>query len=78
MKITVSLRDDLVAFADQAARAMGASRSEFLAHVLEAERVRRQTAAYLDRHGWDVTEDEGAWRRYQRERMAADYGDDRW
>ncbi|HLE68312.1 MAG TPA: hypothetical protein VJH87_01410 [Vicinamibacteria bacterium] len=38
------------------------------------ERVRR----YLDRHGWDVAEDEESWREYQRRRMAEEYCDDEW
>jgi len=76
MKIGVSLPEDLLAFADQAARRRGTSRSELLAHLLEAERVRQQTREYLDRHGWDVVDDEAAWRRHQRRRMAEEYGDD--
>ncbi len=78
MKIGISLPEDLVAFADEAAKRRGTSRSELLARLLEAERVRQQTQAYLDRHGWDVVEDEGAWRRYQRHRMATEYRDDQW
>jgi len=78
MKIGVSLPEDLLAFADQAARRRGTSRSELLAHLLEAERVRQQTREYLDRHGWDVVDDETAWRRHQRRRMAEEYGDDDW
>jgi metal-responsive CopG/Arc/MetJ family transcriptional regulator len=78
MKIGVSLPGDLVAFADEAARRRGTSRSELLAALLEAERVREQTRAYLDRHGWDVVDDEAAWRRYQRQRMADEYRDDEW
>ena len=78
MKIGVSLPEDLVAFADETARRHGTSRSELLAQLLEAERVRQQTQAYLDRHGWDVVDDEAAWRRYQRRRMAEEYRDDQW
>lgn len=78
MKIGVSLPDDLVLFADEAAKRRGTSRSELLARLLEAERVREQTVAYLDRHGWDVVDDEVAWRRYQRRRMAEEYRDDEW
>lgn len=78
MKIGVSLSQDLITFADQAARRQGTSRSELLARLLEAERVRQQTQEYLDRHGWDVADDEGAWRRYQRRRMAREYRDDDW
>lgn len=78
MKIGVSLPDDLVAFADEAARRRGTSRSDLLAQLLAAERVRQQTAAYLDRHGWDVVEDEAAWRHYQQARMAEEYRDDEW
>ena len=44
----------------------------------EAERVRQQTARYIDRHGWDVTEDEETWRAYQQRRMDQDYRDDEW
>jgi len=43
MKIGVSLPEDLVAFADQAARQRGTSRSELLAQLLEAERIRQRT-----------------------------------
>jgi hypothetical protein len=32
----------------------------------------------IDRHGWDVAEDESAWRRYQRRRTAEEYRDDEW
>lgn len=78
MKIGVSLPEDLVAFADEAARRRGTSRSELLASLLKAERVRQQTREYLDRHGWDLVDDEGAWRRYQRRRMAQEYRDDEW
>ncbi len=78
MKIGISLPEDLVAFADNAARQRGISRSGLLAELLEAERVREQTSAYLDRHGWDVVKDTEAWRRYQQTRMAAEYGDGDW
>lgn len=78
MEIGVSLPEDLVTFADEAARRRGTSRSVLLAKLLEAERVREQTQQYLDEHGWDVADDEVAWRRYQRRRMAAEYRDDEW
>jgi len=78
MKIGVSLPDDLVQFADQVARRRRTSRSGLLARLLEAERVRQQTQEYLDRHGWDVADDEKAWRRYQQRRMAEEYADDEW
>ena len=78
MKIGVSLPQDLIAFADEAAKRRGTSRSELLARLLQAERVRQQTQAYLDSHGWDIVDDEAAWRRYQRRRMAEDYSDDEW
>lgn len=78
MKIGVSLPEDLVAFADEAATRQGTSRSALLARLLQAERVRQQTQEYLDRHGWDVVDDEAAWRRYQRNRMAKEYRDDEW
>ena len=78
MKIGVSLPEGLVAFADKAARREGTSRSELLARLLETERVRQQTEEYLDRHGWDVVDDEAAWRRYQRRRMSEEYRDDEW
>ena len=32
----------------------------------------------LDRHGWDVVDDEAAWRRYQQAAMAQEYRDDEW
>jgi metal-responsive CopG/Arc/MetJ family transcriptional regulator len=78
VKIGVSLPEDLVAFADEAARRLGTSRSELLARLLEAERVSQQTRQYLDRHGWDVVDDEAGWRRHQRRRMAQEYRDDEW
>jgi metal-responsive CopG/Arc/MetJ family transcriptional regulator len=78
MKIGVSLPKELVAFADEAAKRRGTSRSVLLAKLLEAERVRQQVQRYLDRHGWDVVDDEAAWRKYQRRRMSAEYRDDEW
>ena len=78
MKIGVSLPDHLIAFADEAAKRRGTSRSELLAELLDAERVRQQTVAYLDRHGWDAVDDEAAWRQYQQARMAEEYRDDQW
>ncbi|MBI4477855.1 MAG: ribbon-helix-helix protein, CopG family [Acidobacteria bacterium] len=78
MKIGVSLPKDLVAFADEAARRQQTSRSELLARLLEDERIRQQTQEYIDRHGWDVVDDEAAWRRHQRRRMAEEYRDDQW
>lgn len=78
MKIGVSLPRDLVAFADKTAKRRGTSRSVLLARLLEAERVRQQVQRYLDRHGWDIVEDEATWRTYQRRRMAAEYRDDEW
>ena len=78
MKIGVSLPEDLIAFADEAARRHGTSRSELLARLLEAERIRQQVQQYLDRHGWDIVEDKARWQRYQRRRMTEEYGDDEW
>ena len=78
MKLGVSLPEDLVAFADEEAQRRGTSRSGLLAQLLEAERVRDQVSRYIDRHGWDVAEDEEAWRRYQRLRMQEDYAGDAW
>jgi hypothetical protein len=40
--------------------------------------VRERAREYLDRHGWDVVDDEAAWRRRQRRRMAEEYRDDEW
>ena len=78
MKIGVSLPDELITFADQAAKHRGTSRSGLLAELLQAERVREQIGTYLDRYGWDIAEDDEAWREYQRHRMAAEYTDDEW
>jgi metal-responsive CopG/Arc/MetJ family transcriptional regulator len=78
VKIGVSLSKDLLAFADVEAKRRGTSRSKLLAELLEAERVREQARRYLDRHGWDVADDETAWRTYQRRRMAEEYRDDEW
>lgn len=77
-KIGVSLPDELIAFADGEARQRGTSRSGLLAVLLGAERVRKQTREYLDRHGWDVAEDETSWRTYQQARTAQEYRDDEW
>ena len=77
-KIGVSLPAELVAFADEEAARRGTSRSGLLASLLKAEQIREQTRQYLDKHGWDVTEDEQAWREYQRQRMAEEYSDDQW
>lgn len=77
-KIGVSLPEDLIDFADREAARRRTSRSALLARLLEAERVREQTRRYIDRHGWDVTEDEESWRKHQRRRMAEEYGDDTW
>lgn len=78
MKIGVSLAKELVQFADEEASRRGLSRSGLLAELLKAELVREQTRQYLDRHGWDIAEDDQAWREYQRHRMAEEYGDDEW
>jgi hypothetical protein len=78
MKIGVSLAKNLVGFADAEARRRGISRSGLLAQLLEHERIREETKRYLDRHGWDLADDETGWRRYQRRRMAAEYRDDEW
>lgn len=78
MKIGVSLSDDLLRFAGEEARRRGTSRSGLLAQLLQAERVREQARRYLDRHGWDVVEDEARWRRDQRRRMSDEYRDDEW
>jgi len=78
MKVGVSLPDDLVAFADEEARRRGTTRSGFLVQLLESERLREQVGRYIDRHGWDVAEDEGSWRRHQRRRMREEYADDEW
>ena len=77
-KIGVSLPDDLIDFADREAARRRTSRSALLAGLLEAERVREQTRRYIDRHGWDVAEDEESWRKHQRRRMAEEYSDDTW
>jgi hypothetical protein len=78
VKIGISLPDALVAFADEEAVRRGTSRSGLLAQLLEAERIREQTRRYISRHGWDVCEDDEAWRRYQRRRAGEEYGDDEW
>jgi hypothetical protein len=40
--------------------------------------VRERARRYLDRHCWDITEDDEAWRDYQRRRTAEEYGDEDW
>jgi hypothetical protein len=78
MKLGVSLPDELVEFADAEARRRGTTRSAYLAELLAAERLRGQVAQYIDRHGWDVAEDDEAWRRHQQRRMGEDYAEDDW
>ncbi len=78
MKIGISLSKELVAFADQEAAKRGTSRSGLLAELLEAERIRGQVHDHLDRHGWQVAEDEASWQAYQRRRMADEYREDNW
>jgi metal-responsive CopG/Arc/MetJ family transcriptional regulator len=78
MRIGVSLPEHLVAFADDEARRRGMSRSGLLAHLLQTEQIRKQTSSYIDQHGWDVSEDEEAWRSYQKARVAEEYADDEW
>lgn len=78
MKIRVSIPADLVAFADEEASRRGTTLSGLLAELLESERLRQQLGSYIDRHGWNVTGDEEAWRRYQQRRMREDYGADEW
>lgn len=78
MKIGVSISAELLEFADSEAERRGTTRSGFLAELLEEARVRARTSAYLDRHGWDVAEDENAWRAYQSARMALEYAEDDW
>lgn len=78
VKIGVSLPEALIEFADEEAKRRGTTRSGLLAALLEAERIREQTRRYLDRHGWDVVEDDESWRAYQRRRMAEEYRDDEW
>jgi len=78
MKVGVSLPEDLIDFADREASRRGTTRSGLLAQLLKAERVREQTRRYIDRHGWDVAENEAAWRRYQKRRTALEYRDDEW
>jgi len=74
----LSFPDELVAFADAEAERRSTSRSGLLARLLRAEQAREQARRYLDENGWDVSEDDEAWRRYQARRMAEEYGDDRW
>jgi metal-responsive CopG/Arc/MetJ family transcriptional regulator len=78
MKVGVSLPENLIVFADREASRRGTTRSGLLAQLLKAEQVREQTRRYIDRHGWDVAENEAAWREYQRHRTAQEYGDDEW
>jgi metal-responsive CopG/Arc/MetJ family transcriptional regulator len=78
MRIRISLPEQLGRFADTAAKRAGKSRSHFLAQILEAERIRLRTQVYLERHGWDVIDDEPGWRAHQRRRMAEEYRGDKW
>ena len=78
MKIGVSISEELLAFADSEAERRGLTRSGLLAELLQAEQIREQTRAYLDRYGWDVAEDESAWHEYQARRREQEYSDDDW
>lgn len=78
MKLGISLPDELARFADAEAVRRGTSRSGLIAELLEAERLRRQVTAYIDRHGWDIAESTEEWRRYQQRRMSEEYADDEW
>jgi hypothetical protein len=78
VKISISLPDVLVSFADSEAIRRGTTRSGLLAQLLEEVRVGVQVTQYLDRYGWDVAEDEDAWRVCQAARMAQQYGHDEW
>ncbi len=78
MKIGVSLPANLLAFADEEAERRGTTRSGLLAHLLEVEQVQAQVRRYIDKHGWDVADDEERWRQYQQARMAEEYRDDEW
>ncbi len=78
MKVGVSLPANLLAFADEEAERRGTTRSGLLAHLLEVEQTQTQVRSYIDKHGWDVADDEERWRQYQRARMAEEYRDDEW
>jgi metal-responsive CopG/Arc/MetJ family transcriptional regulator len=78
MKIGVSLPDHLLAFADEEAQRRGTTRSGLLARLLEAEQIQTQVRRYIDKHGWDVADDEERWKQYQQARMAEEYRDDDW
>ncbi|MEP7009664.1 MAG: hypothetical protein ABJC13_05010 [Acidobacteriota bacterium] len=78
MKVGVSLPANLLAFADQEAERRGTTRSGLLAHLLEVEQTQAQVRSYIDKHGWDVADDESRWRQYQQARMAEEYRDDEW
>jgi metal-responsive CopG/Arc/MetJ family transcriptional regulator len=78
MKVGVSLPEELIEFADREAGRRGTTRSGLLAQLLTAERVREQARQYIERYGWDVNQDESAWRAYQRRRTAREYADDEW
>jgi metal-responsive CopG/Arc/MetJ family transcriptional regulator len=78
VKIGISLPDELITFADQAAARRGTSRSGLLAQLLAAEQVKEAALRYLDQYGWDIAEDDAAWQAYQRQRMAEEYAADDW
>ena len=78
MKVGVSLPENLLAFADEEAQRRGTTRSGLLALLLEAEQIQARVRRYIDRHGWDVADDEGRWQQYQRARMAEEYPADDW
>jgi len=76
--VGVSIPDDLLEFADEEAKRRGTTRSGLLAELLAEVRIRDQVRTYIDKHGWDIAEDDDAWREYQRRRAAEEYGDDEW
>jgi hypothetical protein len=78
LKIQISLPANLLAFADEEAKRRRTTRSGFLEHLLVVEQAQFQVGRYIDKHGWDVAEDEEWWRQYQRAQMAEECCDDEW
>jgi metal-responsive CopG/Arc/MetJ family transcriptional regulator len=78
MKVGVSLPANLLAFADEEAERRGTTRSGLLAHLLEVEQTQAQVRSSIDKHGWDVADNEERWRQYQQARMAEEYRNDEW
>jgi hypothetical protein len=62
VKIGVFLSDEPLALADSEATRRGTSRWGLLAELLDEARIRERIRRSIDEHGWDVAENDDAWR----------------